>query len=414
MKIVTRIKSLLYSLCALILAIAILIICTARIHSAALDARIRAAIWDNVLANTYIIDRNGQPIYSGDYSPDDATRLSTFHLVGTKAAGITNSLLYEVLSDPPDYSRWTGYEPRAQTIELTIDLDMQKGAYTLLTNKGYNGCVIVSDYITGEILTLVSTPCVDTVTGNTPEKSFINKATTAYVPGSVFKVIAAAAILEANRSAVTFTYNCTSKTHHITCFLNTAHGQQTLAQALSNSCNCAISTAAKTYLTPAMLNQYAENSGVLGNDIIADLKIENGNIDSDDDLMWSANGQSKDMLTPLGVVSFYNAIANNGTQKIMSIKKDTEAPEATRIMAESTSQFLISSLKNVTANYGFKYDCFGKTGTAQLGDSASHAWFACCLTGEDAPPYTVLVFIEHGGNSGLAKELARDFINNYI
>ena len=77
------------------------------------------------------------------------------------------------------------------------------------------------------------------------------------------------------------------------------------------------------------------------------------------------------------------------------------------------SRFISSSLEGVVGN---RLPCkaFGKTGTAQINDTESHSWFVCSLIDENAPPYTVLCFLERGGTSLNAKDVTINFINNYI
>ena len=55
-----------------------------------------------------------------------------------------------------------------------------------------------------------------------------------------------------------------------------------------------------------------------------------------------------------------------------------------------------------------------KTGTAEIDDDVSHAWFACALCDEAQPPFVIVTFIEHGGFSTVARELAVRLVNQYI
>ena len=87
--------------------------------------------------------------------------------------------------------------------------------------------------------------------------------------------------------------------------------------------------------------------------------------------------------------------------------------EAKQVISSQASRFITSSLEGVV---GERLPCraFGKTGTAQLNDTDSHSWFVCSLVDEDAPPYTVLSFLERGGTSLNAKDVTLDFVNDYI
>ena len=65
--------------------------------------------------------------------------------------------------------------------------------------------------------------------------------TDSYEPGSTFKLFVAAAALEEGLMTTETTYNCTSRIkvadYYQNCFNHKAHGTQTVAEALPNSCN---------------------------------------------------------------------------------------------------------------------------------------------------------------------------------
>lgn len=415
MKLFTKIKATLYALSAGIFVIAVLLVCTASGNSKTLDAYYKDYIRADNYKNIYVYDCNGEGIYKGAFSDDEVLRTATFHIIGDRFGSVPNSVLSTENSKPQEVSKLTGYAPKTNIIYLTIDNRMQKGAYEILAKGDYKGCIIVSDYTTGEIKTMVSYPSVDVFTPeNAKDGAFLNKAAITYPPGSVFKAVTVAAILEKDASAKDFSYNCSGKAYHISCYHNIPHYQQPFSKVLSNSCNCGISTAAKKYLTPTELNNFAKKSGVLSNEVIADMSIAKGSMDANDDLMWAANGQSKNMVTPLGVVAYYNAIANGGLRHTLYIKSDTETGEAERIMSKATAEFISKSLENVTKSLGINCKTFAKTGTAELDNAQSHAWFACCINDSNAPAYTVLVLLENGGISTNAKAITKAFINNYI
>lgn len=417
MKHYTKMRALLCVLMAVVLIMPILIGFTVKRHSDELSTYYSQSIENNLYKKLKIYDVNGVAIYDGKFSKDEAMRLSTFHIVGDKNGGVTNSLLTSVKSDSEKYSKKSGFAtPEKYECHLTIDSDLQKGAYTLLTNKGYDGCVIVADYQSGEIKASVSTPTVDVLdSSRTKDEAYLNKAVQAYVPGSVFKAITYAAMLESTPTAKSFTYTCTGKNAHVSCYAKTAHRLQTLDQIIANSCNCGVAQAANTFITAGQLESYIDNTGIFDSDIVLDLNLKESSLDAYDDLMWTVNGQSKDLVTPLAVTSFYSAIANGGVRKTLYLNQNSE-DEATEdtIMSEDTAEYISDALYGVTKNSGINCAAFGKTGTAETGNDTSHSWFVCCLTEEEAPKYTVLVFLKNGGSSQNAKYLARDLINHYI
>lgn len=96
-----------------------------------------------------------------------------------------------------------------ETIQLAMDLDLQKKAYELI--KGKRAAVIALDPKTGKILTLSSTPSYNTQRFENAdpsvksyftdtEKPLFNRATEGvYPPGSIFKLIVATGALESGK-----------------------------------------------------------------------------------------------------------------------------------------------------------------------------------------------------------------------
>lgn len=351
-----------------------------------------------------------------EFSDDALTRLSTFHIVGDKNDGIVNSVMATyrpktVIKDKHQYFKDID-------VNLTINSVIQRNAYTVLVNTNEEfpskgGCIIVLDYKTGEIKAMASTPTVDVENiDNIPNGAFINKPLYSYVPGSVFKAISVAAVLELHPEAKSFTYNCHSRNGHISCMYS--HGNISIEKALEKSCNCAISQLVSTYITSDELEAFVAKLGLTSKNQIADMVCnQDGNINAKADLMWTSNGQGETLLTPISVAKYYAALANDGKLVEPHIILDTSVKQK-RMISPQTSQFIASSLEGVVGISDLKCKAFGKTGTAQLNDTESHSWFVCSLVDENAPTYTILCFFEKGRTSLNAKDVTINFINNYI
>lgn len=415
MKLIQKMKAVIAMWCAGVILIGILLIGTVLKHREEMDTMFTSWTVRDNYRHIRIADCTGQPIYDGDFSEDDDVRLSTFHLVGDRDGSIPEALLTKTVPTLGSISKMNGYTTDDAEISLTIDLRLQKAAYRLLSEEGLNGAIVAADYRTGEIKTLLSTPVVDVADKSyIPTGAFLNKATLTYPPGSVFKTVTAAAALEKASQAKCFSYHCTGYNGHIVCYDHTAHGQVSLDKALLKSCNCAISEMAQTYLSGDDLDKYAKGCGILSENAAADLVVREGGINANADLMWSANGQGEDMCSPVGVAAYYGAIANDGCFSQLKIRQETVTEKPRRIMSSYTSRFIIDALTPLCENAGVNCLAFGKTGTAELNDDVSHAWFACALYDEAQPPYVIVTFVEHGGFSSVAKDLAVRFINNYI
>lgn len=415
MKHITKIHTTIAVLMIGVLVIPILLSATVISHKSEIDGHMNTYVQNDSYKNIHIYDSSGIPIYDKGFSDDEVIRKSMFHIVGDKNGSLPKSLLTQNCNAKKEISKLFGYAPTDTVVNLTIDLRFQKAAYAALENSGYNGCIVVIDYATGEIKAMASFPTVDVYnTKYIQDGAFLNKAILTYPPGSVFKAVTVAAALENNPAVKNYTYACSGVQNHIVCYGRTSHGQVDLNKALEVSCNCAISNLAKISLTPDMLDKYTEQFKLTDADIIADMDIVKGSIDAGDDLMWAANGQSKDMVSPVSMAMFYGTIANNGIFKQLKIQQDTDNSSAEQIISKSTANILVAAMTNLCSDTGIRCNAFGKTGTAQLDNSESHAWFVCGLVDENAPTYAVVTFLEHGGKSFAAKRITTDYINNCI
>ena len=215
--------------------------------------------YEGQLAVGKVYDRNDNlllenteegPIYSDNYG----IRLSTLHVVGDSGQNIATAATYAFRSHIIGYNIITGTYGsifgKGRDLKLTIDANVSSVAYSAL--GGRDGLVAVYNWRTGETICLVSTPTFDPaydLPENPRDGTFINKAiSTASTPGSIFKLVTAAAALEEIDDIADWRFECTG-THdiegeNVTC--TSVHGQQTLEDALANSCNCAFAQLCKS------------------------------------------------------------------------------------------------------------------------------------------------------------------------
>ena len=129
-----------------------------------------------------------------------------------------------------------------------------------------------------------------------------------------------------------------------------------------------------------------------------------------------AIGQSFLLTTPLQIASLLAAVGNGGTvYRPQLIQRVAERSGAERISQSQVAGQLPVSAENlaviraglqgvVSARRGTAYDDFagaaftaaGKTGTAEVGQGAPHAWFAGYAPAE-APRVAIAVILEHAG-----------------
>lgn len=408
-----KIRCLISAFIAVILVLAFLVGRTFVVNRDAANEKFDAFLDSATFTHLTISTADGVILYdNAGFAEDSLTRMATFHLIGDKNDGIVNSMIATkrsatVVKDDHQYFQ-------QQNVELTIDASLQINAYTTLKNQPYSesGCIIVLDYKTGEVKAMTSIPSLDVMnTDYIPDGTYLNKALYSYVPGSVFKAVSVATVLELHPEAKNFTYNCNAQNSYVSC--SYAHGTVSLAQALEKSCNCAVSQLVSTYITSEELTDFIEMVGLTSKEQLSDMLCnQKGNLNAEADLKWTANGQGETLLTPISIARYYGLLANDGVCVDPHILADTETKKEHLVSVE-TSRFITSSLEDVI---GDRLSCnaFGKTGTAQLSDTQSHSWFVCSLTDEQAPTYTVLCFLEQGGTSLNAKEVILDFINDCI
>ena len=149
-----------------------------------------------------ILDRSGVVLYDaaqGAYSDDDALRRATLHAVGDREGNISTSALQSFQKQLIGYRLLTGTAGGGGRVYLTLDSRLQTAAYEAL--NGAKGTIGVYNYQTGEILCMVSSPSFDPADppeirdGDTQyDGVYLNRfLSSAFTPGSVFKVVTAAA-----------------------------------------------------------------------------------------------------------------------------------------------------------------------------------------------------------------------------
>jgi peptidoglycan glycosyltransferase len=290
----------------------------------------------------------------------------------------------------------------------------------------YKGTVAVYNYKTGELLCAVTTPAFDPDNvpdlTNDPDGKFegvyLNRfLQSAYIPGSVFKLVTTAAALETIDDIGRQTFTCTGSydfgPDKVTCEM--AHGTLDLKKAMLRSCNCAYAQIA-LQLGREKLQHYANAYGVLNAVSFDGLTTVRGNFDiagaADVELAWSAIGQHKDQINPCAFLTFVGAIASGGqgvqphvVQQVRVGEKITYQSVASpmeRIMPAEIAATLREFMRNNVVNHYGEEQFHGltvcaKTGTGQVdGGKNPNATFTGFVT-DEAYPLAFVVFVEDGG-----------------
>lgn len=280
------------------------------------------------------------------------------------------------------------------TIDSKMQLILEQALEKIMTEqlpKSVAGLIMDAD--TSEILALSNKPSFDL--NDVPrddleqlfEQSRIKIVTDIYEPGSTFKILTVAAALEEGLVSLDDTFYCPGYRvidgERIKCWKTIGHGQQTLAEAFANSCNCCFMDLALR-LGVDKFYQYMEKFG-LGKKTGIDIAGEGSGI-----LMPKSQVRTVDLarmgfghavaVSPIQLLSAVACIVNGGTynqpkvlSKIMSDSEIEEVETKVReqgVISEETSQivnYLLERAENKTGKYTFVegYNVGGKTGTAQ-------------------------------------------------
>ena len=358
-------------------------------------------------------------------------------------------------------------------LRLTIDLDLQMVAEAGLGDHA--GAVVALDPRTGEVLAMVSHPSFDPndfakridpkewdQLMSDPLKPLMNKAIQAQLaPGSVFKLVTAAAALETGTVKPDFIVHCAGAVtiyghlYHDWVFeKHKAHGAVNIHDAIRESCDVFFYTMGKM-LGIEKIDYFARRLG-LGARTGVDLPAEApGLIPSPEWVQrvfkrkWYAGetisvaiGQGADAVTPIQLANMVGGIAVGGVfhrphvafqDQLRALGND---PPDTSSRDFPLSDETIATLKSgmwAVVNEGGGtggaarcpgIDISGKTGTAQvvsqgLRDSAKSseykntAWFVGYAP-SDQPEIVVAALVMRGEHSTVAVPIVRDVIKAYF
>ncbi len=330
-----------------------------------------------------------------------------------------------------------------RNIRLTLDFNLQRTAEEALA--GRSGAAVALDPRTGEILALASSPSYDpnAFVGSLsaadwrqlsgPGHPQQNRATTSrFPPGSLFKIVTAAAALEAGEVHPDEWFKCTGVfrlgSWRMRCWERAGHGDITFTQGFARSCNVMFAALGRR-VGPEKLAEMARRFG-LGRASGLELPDESAGLVPDPrwkrerrhqpwyqgDTCQMAVGQADCLVTPLQMAQMVAAIANGGRLMLPHVILDVEGEPGPREPVQtgsvglkaSTLEAIRDGMIGVVSPGGTaariasdRYRIAGKTGTAQATGGAPHAWFAGFAPADD-PRIALAVVVEHGGNGSTA------------
>jgi peptidoglycan glycosyltransferase len=336
------------------------------------------------------------------------------------------------------------------SLRSTLDVDLQLTAHTLL--DGRRGAVVLMDVQSGDVLAMVSRPEFDPnrlhsrlFTGQVEGSPLLNRSLGGlYPPGSVFKVLVAAAALNQGFSGTldtpadgftTAPANPKIRDHDYYVARQAGrewrgHGRIGLAEALAKSSNVffaqlGIQTGAEA-LTDAM-----DAAGMLSRFSVSErpeatLTQGAARLTPLSDarpyaIAQFSIGQGDLLVSPLHIVMISAAVARGGETVFPRIDSAQPVRTGRRLSSEEHAAALRWMMRrSVTEGTGRGADIpeitiAGKTGTAQTGGGReSHSWFTG-FAPSDNPRWAFAVIVEHGGfGSRAAVPLARQLLQTGV
>lgn len=400
------------------------------------------------LAKGALYDRNGLLLMQNTsdgpvYNDSASVRKALMHITGDADNNVSTGANRAFTDELIGYDLVNGVytlNNAGESLTTTLDANVCATAYEAL--NGRHGTVGVYNYKTGEIVCMVSSPTYDPADPpSAPEEgSYINRFTSAtFVPGSIFKLVTAAASIENLDDAYTWTVNCTGSVdygHGDKVTDMSVHGTVDLRKALEVSCNCYFGQLAEK-LGSGQIKVYTEKLGLTKSVDINGIKTVPGTFDYPESgvgLAWTGIGQWHDMLNPCSMMVYMGAIANDGKaitpyiinpsslvgKKFLQLTTEEFNLKSEKLIEASTA----SSLKDMMANnvenhYGSNsfpgLAVCAKSGTAEVGNGKNpNAWFVGFLDDPDNP-YAFVVLVENGGyGSSVAGSVANTVLQDIV
>lgn len=345
-------------------------------------------------------------------------------------------------------------------IQLNVDSELQRLGYDLLGDR--DGAIVVLDAETGAVYAMVSKPHIDPnrlfagfgpsstqqiasaseywseITSSEGSPLLFRPTQGLYAPGSVFKTITAASVLENDLADPTTVFRNEGALvvgSQVIEEQNLPDGDRvsfTLTESYGYSLNVVFAELG-IRLGQQRLSETARQFG-FESTIPFDFPVTQSRIatnpeylEADIGLAETAFGQGQLFTTPLQIAIMTQAIVNDGVMSepfLMQSIRDNEGSILSESqpstweravdaeIAAQVEQIMIESVESGWANEAQIPGAVvgGKTGTAEVGDRTPHAWYTG-FAGQDEPRFVVSVIVEHAGGGGaIALPIAREML----
>jgi cell division protein FtsI/penicillin-binding protein 2 len=324
---------------------------------------------------------------------------------------------------------------RNRDIHLSLEVQFQRRVAQILEQHvrksgSQRGAAVVFDSHTGELLASVTypwaeapgqvirTPMESEEAVQSEQEALIDRARYGvYTPGSSFKLVTASAALRKDANAPNQTYTCIRLPDgRVGNFIQGSrrpirddildrepHGAVNMEKGLTLSCN-AFFAQLGTYLVGA--EELARTAGLFG------IKASPNNRAQEIRplLPWASYGQGQVTVTPLQMARVAATIANGGRMPYTwTVQEEAgRTPQPQLILSPAQARMLGGFMREVVTSgtgrslSGLSVPVAGKTGTAELENQPSHAWFVGYAPYGNAASRQVAfaVLVENGSYGG--------------
>lgn len=399
-----------------------------------------------------IVDRNGEPLIEpGDPgTPAKVLDVSYGSLIGLRTAGGDLTGLRKTYQEELLYSTLPG-KGAGRTLHLTIDGELQKVAYSLIS--GTRGTCAVMNARTGSMLACATsrgtlefdvnhyTELYD-VYKNEPN-FFADPLITPMAPGSVMKLITASAML---KNGVDMTYYDDEPYHGISNYGKKSYGKLNLNNAVLHSSNTYFAHGAEMVGTSNFLKEagcWGFADAIPAPTVVSSwqgvpLKTTLGlKADSDPaELRMAGFGEGSVLTCPLQVLLWYGALALNndeavGAPHIVDYIEDPNTVEDAKYIETrpalpamfagygKTQETLRAAFAGAAEAYKLKSDklkaIYAKTGTATQPDGKNTVMLAFSLITQRKEAYVAIITRSGTDNtSAVLKEPARALLKHTL
>jgi penicillin-binding protein 2 len=308
-------------------------------------------------------------------------------------------------------------DPMRADLVLTLDARVQCIVEEVMDRHIPQGAAVVLEAYSGDILAVASRPAFNPAAAgagtNGAGEAFLNRAFAPYPPGSIFKIVVAAAALNEGVVRPETGFFCRGAGDSLVrCWHAAGHGKITFARAFAQSCNPVFARVGLALRKNRLLDYYRafglEERYVVGYPLPRDRRQALTSYLGPHNLVNLSIGQGPLLLTPVQVAAVVNTILRDGVyvrpRLVKGFRRQNRMEELARdtgrrVLSTETARLVRGMMAEAAAagtacrGYVEGWGSAGKTGSAEAGADRVCAWFAGYAPLEE-PRYVIVVMLE--------------------